>query len=74
MSVKDNTYTEETARKAYRRLHVHASNGYEPGDCHCGACDIIVQDLVAFFGIQKPDIGVYSPAARVREAAEARGW
>jgi hypothetical protein len=74
----DAGYTEATARKAYRLLHHHATNGYERGDCHCEACGVIVEDLADWFGFtpatNSDARGIYDPAALVRDAARERGW
>lgn len=64
---------EDAARKAFQLLHQHVRYGYERGDCHCDACDVIVQELVEYFGIERSD-GVYSPAFLVRQHANERGW
>lgn len=70
----DDRLSEDVARKAFKLLHRHARHGYEPGDCHCDACDVIVQELVEFFGIKR-SVGVYySPALQVREHANEMGW
>lgn len=68
------SWTEETAGRAFRLLHLHARNGYEPGDCHCTVCDVIVTDLADYLGLRPPDEGVFDPAAQVRAAAAERGW
>lgn len=69
----DDRLSHEAARKAYGLLHHHARNGYERGDCHCDACDVIVQELTEYFGIERSG-GVYSPAFLVRQRASELGW
>jgi hypothetical protein len=69
----DDRLSDEAASKAYKLLHTHALHGYEPGDCHCDGCDVIVQELVEYFGITR-GTGVYSPAALVRQRAHELGW
>lgn len=66
--------TEERAKELYLSLHHHGANGYERGDCHCDHCDNVVNELVVFFEIEKPSVGVYSPASLVQEEARRRGW
>lgn len=67
------------AEKAFGLLHAHARNGYEPGDCHCDACALIVDDLCDELGIAPethadPQTGIWSPAAALRSYARNAGW
>lgn len=69
----DDRMPEDVARKSYMLLHRHARNGYDRGDCHCEACDVIVQELTEYFGITRSG-GLYSPAFLVRQYANELGW
>lgn len=65
------------ARLAWDALHVHATHGYEPGDCHCDDCARIVQFLVWLWGLTGEDMnynGVTSPANAVQDRAKELGW
>lgn len=71
---EDETLTEESAKALFLSLHTNEPLGYERGDCHCDHCAYGVDELVQFFGIQKPPSGVYSPSGLVRAAAIEKGW
>lgn len=65
---------ESEARVLYESLHTNPATGYERGDCHCDHCANVVSTLVVYFGLVKPESGVYSPATLVRDSAIERGW
>jgi hypothetical protein len=66
--------TDEDARTLYLSMHENEATGYERGDCHCDHCDNALGELVLYLGVNKPGVGVYSPANLVRQEAVKRGW